>query len=244
MFHHHIYFLFVPTQMTPLQRKGEIEIGDLPRFLKTLCRILAYRTTVAHYFENRKGAYKMLLPDDCLSQAKFRSMLNCLKPSRGNANQNTLDTFLSTVLPLYLSRIVLPFVFVLSSLSRVFFLIFPLFMVLSLSLFTQMCRAFGKLLLVESAGNYSTDDDKHKARSIKNVEEGFVRKRHSVGGEHPPQPNSMANNATYYSLIHIIFLISLRLGKPWKKQATVMPIITSLKEGLSLSETFLEFLRA
>jgi hypothetical protein len=55
-------------------------------------------------------------------------------------------------------------------------------MVLSLSLFTQMCRAFGKLLLVESAGNYSTDDDKHKARSIKNVEEGFVRKRHSVGG--------------------------------------------------------------
>ncbi len=54
----------------------------------------------------------------------------------------------------------------------------------------------------------------------------------------------MANNATYYSLIHIIFLISLRLGKPWKKQATVMPIITSLKEGLSLSETFLEFLRA
>jgi hypothetical protein len=45
-----------------------------------------------------------------------------------------------------------------------------------------MCRSFGKLLLVEASGNYSTDDDKHKARSIKSVEEGFVRKRHSVGG--------------------------------------------------------------
>ncbi len=51
-----------------------------------------------------------------------------------------------------------------------------------LSLFTQMCRSFGKLLLVEASGNYSTDDDKHKARNIKSVEEGFVRKRHSVGG--------------------------------------------------------------
>jgi hypothetical protein len=134
MFHHHIYFPFVPTQMTPLQRKGEIVIGDLPRFLKTLCRILSYRTTVTHFFENRKGAYKMLHPDDCLSQAKFRSMLNCLKPSTGNANRKTLDTFLSTVSPLDVSRIVLPSVFVfLSARSRVLFLIFPLFMVLSLS---------------------------------------------------------------------------------------------------------------
>ena len=42
MFHHHIYFPFAPPQKMPLQRKGEIEIGDLPRFLKTLCRILSY----------------------------------------------------------------------------------------------------------------------------------------------------------------------------------------------------------
>ena len=99
--------------MTPLHRKGEIEIGDLARFLKTFCRILSYRTTVGHFFDNRKGAYKMLHPDDSLSQAKFRSMLNCLKPSTGNANRKTLDAFLSTVLPYYVSRLCLSLVFVL-----------------------------------------------------------------------------------------------------------------------------------
>jgi hypothetical protein len=45
-----------------------------------------------------------------------------------------------------------------------------------------MTRIFGTIFLDLKNGSYSTDDDKHKARSTKSIAEGFVRKRHSVGG--------------------------------------------------------------
>ncbi len=45
-----------------------------------------------------------------------------------------------------------------------------------------MTRVFGHIFLDVKNGAYSTDDDKHKARFTKSIAEGFVRKRHSVGG--------------------------------------------------------------
>jgi hypothetical protein len=44
-----------------------------------------------------------------------------------------------------------------------------------------MTRIFGAIFLDVKNGSYSTDEDKHKARSTKSIAEGFVRKRHSVG---------------------------------------------------------------
>jgi hypothetical protein len=83
----------------------------------------------------------MLHPDDSLSQAKFRTMLQSLRPRRNTSDREAMDSFLS-----------------------------------------NMTRLFGAIFLDVNNGAYSTDDDKHKARSMKSIAEGFVRKRHSVGG--------------------------------------------------------------
>ena len=85
--------------------------------------------------------FKMLHPDDSLSEAKFRLMLQTLRPRRNTSDRKALDAFLA-----------------------------------------NMTRVFGHIFLDVKNGAYSTDDDKHKARSTKSIAEGFVRKRHSVGG--------------------------------------------------------------
>jgi hypothetical protein len=85
--------------------------------------------------------YEMLHPDDFLSDAKFRTMLQSLRSRRNSSDRKSLDSFLS-----------------------------------------NMSCLFGTIFLDVRNGAYSTDDDKHKARSTKSTAEGFVRKRHSVGG--------------------------------------------------------------
>ena len=120
---------------------GDIKMTDVPKFVKTFCRILTYRTSIHRFFENRDNMYKMLHPDDSLSEEKFRAMLQSLRPSKGSSDRKSLDSFLS-----------------------------------------KMTTLFGRVFLDEANGSYSTDDDKHKARSTKSIAEGFVRKRHSVGG--------------------------------------------------------------
>ena len=50
------------------------------------------------------------------------------------------------------------------------------------SFLSNMTQIFGIIFLDVKNGAYSTDDDKHKARSTKSIAEDFVRKRHSVGG--------------------------------------------------------------
>ena len=129
------------ASMGRLAKTGNITMMDLPKFVKTFCRILTYRTSLRSFFENRDNMYKMLHPDDSLSEAKFRTMLQSLRPRRNSSDRKSLDSFLA-----------------------------------------NMTRLFGKIFLDVSNGSYSTDDDKHKARSTKSIAEGFVRKRHSVGG--------------------------------------------------------------
>ncbi len=104
-------------------------------------RLAKNRTSLRSFFENRDNMYKMLPPDDSLSEAKFRTMLQSLRPRRNTSDRKALDSFLS-----------------------------------------NMTRLFGAIFLDVKNGAYSTDDDKHKARSTKSIAEGFVRKRHSVGG--------------------------------------------------------------
>jgi hypothetical protein len=127
--------------MARLAKTGDVTMMDVPKFVKTFCRILTYRTSIRRFFENSDNMYKMLHPDDSLSEAKFRALLQSLRPIRGSSDRKSLDAFLS-----------------------------------------HMTRHFGTLFLDVRNGSYSTDDDKHKARSTKSIAEGFVRKRHSVGG--------------------------------------------------------------
>ncbi len=129
------------ASMGKLTKTGNITMMDLPKFVKTFCRILTYRTSLKSFFENRDNMYKMLHPDDSLSESKFRLMLQSLRPRRNSSDRKALDSFLS-----------------------------------------NMTRIFGTIYLDLKNGAYSTDDDKHKARSTKRIAEGFVRKRHSVGG--------------------------------------------------------------
>jgi hypothetical protein len=129
------------ASMGRLTKTGDVTMMDVPKFVKTFCRILTYRTSIHRFFENRDNMYKMLHPDDSLSEAKFRSMLQSLRLSKGSSDRKSLDSFLS-----------------------------------------KMTSLFGKVFLDVSNGSYSTDDDKHKARSTKSIAEGFARKRHSVGG--------------------------------------------------------------
>ena len=129
------------SSMGKLTKTGNITMMDLPKFVKTFCRILTYRTSLKSFFENRDNMYKMLHPDDSLSESKFRLMLQSLRPRRNSSDRKALDSFLS-----------------------------------------NMTRIFGRIFLDLKHGSYSTDDDKHKARSTKSIAEGFVRKRHSVGG--------------------------------------------------------------
>ncbi len=129
------------ASMGRLAKTSSITMMDLPKFVKTFCRILTYRTSLRTFFENRDNMYKMLHPDDSLSEAKFRTMLQSLRPRRNTSDRKALDSFLS-----------------------------------------NMTRLFGAIFLDVNNASYSTDDDKHKARSTKSIAEGFVRKRHSVGG--------------------------------------------------------------
>jgi hypothetical protein len=65
------------ASMGRLTKTGDVTMMDVPNFVKTLCRILTHRTSIHRFFENRDNMYKnMLHPDDSLSEAKFRSMLN------------------------------------------------------------------------------------------------------------------------------------------------------------------------
>ena len=129
------------SSMSRVANTGNITMMDLPKFVKTFCRILTYRTSLRSFFENRDNMFKMLHPDDSLSESKFRAMLQSLRPRRNASDRKGLDSFLS-----------------------------------------HMTRLFGTIFLDVQNGSYSTDDDKHKARSTKSIAEGFVRKRHSVGG--------------------------------------------------------------
>jgi hypothetical protein len=129
------------SSMGRVANTGNITMMDLPTFVKTFCRILTYRTSLRSFFENRDNLYKLLHPDDSLSESKFRAMLQSLRPRRNLSDRKSLDSFLS-----------------------------------------NMTRLFGIIFLDVQNGSYSTDDDKHKARSTKSIAEGFVRKWHSVGG--------------------------------------------------------------
>jgi hypothetical protein len=128
------------ASMGGLAKTGNITMMDLPKFVKTFCRILTYRTSLRSFFKNRDNMYKMLHPDDSLSEAKFRTMLQSLRPRQNSSDRKALDSFLS-----------------------------------------NMTRLLGQIFLDVSNGAYSTDDDKHKARSTKSIAE---RKRHSVGGSY------------------------------------------------------------
>ncbi len=127
--------------MGRLTKTGDVTMMDVPNFVKTFCRILTYRISIHRFSENRDNMYKMLHPDDSLPEAKFCSMLQSLRPSKGSSDRKSLDSFLS-----------------------------------------KMTSLFGKVFLDVAHDSYSTDDDKHKARSTKSILEGFVRKRHCVGG--------------------------------------------------------------
>ena len=48
--------------------------------------------------------------------------------------------------------------------------------------FSSLTSSWGSLFSVPEHAIYSTDDDKHRQRTRKAEEEGFVRKRHTVGG--------------------------------------------------------------
>jgi hypothetical protein len=129
------------ASMGRLSKTGDVTMMDVLKFGKTFCGILTYRTSIHRCFENRDNMYKMLHPDDSLSEHKFRAMLQPLRPTKRSSDRKSLDSFLS-----------------------------------------KMTTLFGKIFLDEANGSYSTDDDKHKTRSTKSITEGFVRKRHSVGG--------------------------------------------------------------
>ncbi len=54
--------------MSRRSKTGDIKMTDVPKFVKTFCRILTYRTSIHRFFENRDNMYKMLHPDDSLSE--------------------------------------------------------------------------------------------------------------------------------------------------------------------------------
>jgi hypothetical protein len=85
------------ASMRRLAKTGNITMMDLPKFVKTFCRILTYRKSLRSFFENRDNMYQMLHPDDSLSDAKFRAMLQSLRPRRNSSDRKALDAFLSNM---------------------------------------------------------------------------------------------------------------------------------------------------
>jgi hypothetical protein len=81
------------ASMGRLAKTGNITMMDLPKFVKTFCRILTNRTSLRSFIANRDNMYKMLHPDDCLSESKFRSMLQSLRPRRNTTDRKALDAF-------------------------------------------------------------------------------------------------------------------------------------------------------
>jgi hypothetical protein len=60
------------ASMGRLAKTGHITMMDLPKFVKTFCRTLTYRTSLRSFFENQDNIYKIYI-----------QTIHCLKPSFG-----------------------------------------------------------------------------------------------------------------------------------------------------------------
>ena len=77
------------AQVDPIAHKYGIVLRDVVRFLKTFCLILVYGCSIKKYYRNTRNIYKMLGPDDSLTEIKFRAFIGSFSPS-SNSNRSRL----------------------------------------------------------------------------------------------------------------------------------------------------------